>query len=370
MSWSAPRSSSRAWTSRTPTRSSSTGPTRSAWPSSTSSAAASAGPAAAPTPTCSTGAASGSPTRRASGCRPSSTPRSWGRLPDRPVGPRDPRRRQHPRRGAARPRRRRRLRPVHAPAGRGRRGAEGRVRRPAAGRRASGRGRGPAGGRAPAGLVRARDRPEAGAVPAPRPRPIGRRAGRLPPGAGRPVRAAAAAGPAAARGRGAAHGGRERRHRLDLARGGRAGRPAGHAVSGSGRCEPSLRWAATSFVLAATRPASACRATPPDRGAWPNPWWRVCCPQPRSSRSSASARRQRRPPPSAAWFGQTPPSSRNLWAARVARGRELDPGGVRHGQPVGSVAPRVTATTRPPGPRPGRTWDAANEQGDIRRGTP
>ena len=49
--------------------------------------------------------------------------RAGRRFPDRAVRPRDPRRRQHPGRRAARPPGRRRLRPVHAPAGRCGRGA-------------------------------------------------------------------------------------------------------------------------------------------------------------------------------------------------------------------------------------------------------
>ena len=51
--------------------------------------------------------------------------RAGRRLPDRPVGPRDPRRRQHPRRRAVGPHGRGRLRPLLADAGRGGRGAEG-----------------------------------------------------------------------------------------------------------------------------------------------------------------------------------------------------------------------------------------------------
>ena len=54
--------------------------------------------------------------------------RAGRRLPDRALGPRDPRRGQHPRRRAARPHGRGRLRPLHADAGRGRRGGEGRAR--------------------------------------------------------------------------------------------------------------------------------------------------------------------------------------------------------------------------------------------------
>ena len=109
--------------------------------------------------------------------------------------------------------------------------------RPAPGRTSWRRGR-PAGRCPPAGLLRARDRPEARAVPASWARQNCRRAGRVPPGAGRSVRAAAGAGPSAARGSGVAHGRRERRHRLDLARGGRTRRPAGHAVSDSGHASP------------------------------------------------------------------------------------------------------------------------------------
>jgi transcription-repair coupling factor len=65
-----------------------------------------------------------------------------------------------------------------------------------------------------------------------------RRAGRVPPGAGRSVRAAAAAGAEAARGRGACGWPPRRRHRVHLARGGRARRPARHVVTGSGDAGP------------------------------------------------------------------------------------------------------------------------------------
>ena len=53
------------------------------------------------------------------------------RLPDRPVRPRDPRRREHPRRRAVRPHGGGRLRPLLAPAGRGGRGAARRAARAA-----------------------------------------------------------------------------------------------------------------------------------------------------------------------------------------------------------------------------------------------
>ena len=58
------------------------------------------------------------------------------RLPDRAVRPGDPRRRQHPGRGAARPPRGRWLRSVHPHAGRGRRGAARGPRSPRAGQAA------------------------------------------------------------------------------------------------------------------------------------------------------------------------------------------------------------------------------------------
>ena len=59
--------------------------------------------------------------------------RAGRRLPDRAVRPRDPRRGQHPRRGAARASGGGWLRPLHAAAGRGRGGAEGRLRASRAG---------------------------------------------------------------------------------------------------------------------------------------------------------------------------------------------------------------------------------------------
>ena len=123
-SWCARRSSSRGSTSRTPTRSSSTAPTRSGWRSSTSSAAAWAG-RAGPTPTCCTGA------RAAVGRGAQAAPgdlqrvRAGRRVPDRALRPGDPRRGQHPGRRAVRPHGRGRLRPLLADARRGGRGGEG-----------------------------------------------------------------------------------------------------------------------------------------------------------------------------------------------------------------------------------------------------
>ena len=63
-------SSSRASTSRRPTRSSSSAPTCSAWPSCTRSAAASAAPTRSPTRSCSTPTGASSPRRRGTGSRP------------------------------------------------------------------------------------------------------------------------------------------------------------------------------------------------------------------------------------------------------------------------------------------------------------
>ena len=90
------------------------------------------------------------------------------RLPDRAVRPRDPRRRQHPRRRAVGAHGRRRLRPLLAPAGRGGRDAQGVDGGPGADRRgAAGRHR-PAGRGAPARRLRPGRGPEAGALPAAR----------------------------------------------------------------------------------------------------------------------------------------------------------------------------------------------------------
>ena len=111
------------------------------------------------------------------------------RLPDRAVGPRDPRRRQHPRRGAVGPHGRGRVRPVLAAARGGGRGAQGGAResRSRAGR-AAGRHR-PAARGAPARRLRPRGGAEARAVPAARPRPHAGRRGRVPAGGHRPLRA-------------------------------------------------------------------------------------------------------------------------------------------------------------------------------------
>ena len=99
-----------------------------------------------------------------------------GRLPDRALRPGDPRRRQHPRRRAARPHGGRRLRPLHAHAGRGCRGGEGgHGGTPGAHGPHAGQDR-PARGRLPARRLRARGAPEAGALPAPRSRGHRRRA--------------------------------------------------------------------------------------------------------------------------------------------------------------------------------------------------
>ena len=117
------------------------------------------------------------------------------RLPDRAVGPRDPRRRQHPRRRAVAATWRRSA----STSTRGcwprrsrsrRRRCEGRRRD----RRAAAGGHRPAGRRLPARRLRARRGPEAGAVPAAGAGTDRGRPGRLPPGGHRPLRADAAAG--------------------------------------------------------------------------------------------------------------------------------------------------------------------------------
>ena len=148
------------------------------------------------------------------------------RVPDRAVRPRDPRRRQHPRRRAVGPHGGGRLRPLLADAGRGGRGAEG--ARARAGRRSSRRPR-------PWSTCRSRPtcptttsptRPRSssctGGSPGPaRPATWPRSARRSRTGSGRCRRPVAAAH----RGRRAAAGRRGRGRLVDLARGGLAGRP-------------------------------------------------------------------------------------------------------------------------------------------------
>ena len=82
--WSARRSSNRAWTSRTPTRSSSTTPTASAWPSCTSFAAGSGGTSTGPTPTCCCRTPGRSRRSRPSGSRRSRSTRTWARASGSP----------------------------------------------------------------------------------------------------------------------------------------------------------------------------------------------------------------------------------------------------------------------------------------------
>ena len=224
--------------------------------------------------------------------------------------------------------------------------------------RAPGRRRGPAGGRPPAGRLRARDRPEARAVPPPRPRP--ERPASWPPSA-RSWRTGSGrrrAGPAAARGRGAAPGRRERRHRLDLARGGRAGRPARDAVARGGDPGPRPDGPRRRPLRHEPGPHPPAARSRPGPGAWPRPWSRACCPPPRSSvaqrERAAAAQGPHDRSGGRGVSGQTQRSSRNLWAARVGERRcEPDPGGVRHGQPAQFRRTPRQATT-------GRTWDAAN----------
>ena len=181
--------------------------------------------------------------------------RAGRRLPDRPVRPRDPRRRQHPRRRAVRatwppsaststrgcwPRRSRRGRPGARTASRCSR-SRGAVARPAD--------RGP-----PARRLRARRGPEARALPAARPGPDAGRPGRLPPGGHRPVRPAAAAGPPPRRGRRAAAGRRDApASRRSPARTASSSSASGRACRGRRRCGSSRRWAAAS-----ARPPSGC----------------------------------------------------------------------------------------------------------------
>ena len=147
------------------------------------------------------------------------------RVPDRARRPRDPRRRQHPGRRAVGAHGGGRVRPVLAAAGRGRRGGEGAARVPRAGPGGAAGGGGPAGGRAPPRRLRAGRGPEAGALPAARAGADDRRPRRVPPGGHRPLRADAAAGAAAGRGRGAAAVRRVGGRGEPRARGGLAGRP-------------------------------------------------------------------------------------------------------------------------------------------------
>ncbi len=98
-SWWRRRSSRAAWTSPTPTPSSSTRPTTTAWPTCTSSAAGSAGTSTGPTPTCCSTAERGvTPNAAAAAQGDRGVHRAGGRVQDRPARPGDPRGRQHPRR--------------------------------------------------------------------------------------------------------------------------------------------------------------------------------------------------------------------------------------------------------------------------------
>ena len=97
-SWWPRRSSRAAWTSPTPTRSSSTRPTTTAWPTCTSFAAASAATSTAPTPTCcSTATGRSRRTRRERLKAIEEFTELGAGLQDRHARPGDPRRRQHPR---------------------------------------------------------------------------------------------------------------------------------------------------------------------------------------------------------------------------------------------------------------------------------
>ncbi len=204
----------------------------------------------------------------------------------------------------------------------------------------SGRDRRSSGRRPPAGQLRPRDRPEARALSPSRPRPGSRRAGRLPPGAGRPLRAAA--------GRRSSGSSRSSSSawppRTPASPRSRARKATSSSASARcrapRRCGPWRPWAATSSASAPTRPASDCLATRPGPGAWPSRSWPDCCPSHRSSRSSATGPPKRRDGPSSKrQAGLEWPESRNLWAAGVHPGVGSTPGGVRHGQPVASVAP-------------------------------
>ena len=104
------------------------------------------------------------------------------RLPDRPVRPRDPRRREHPRRRAVGPHGGRRVRPLLAAAGRRGRGEQGAARGPRAGPREARRGARPAGRRPSPRRLRPRRGPEARALPPARAGPDDGRHRRVPPG--------------------------------------------------------------------------------------------------------------------------------------------------------------------------------------------
>ena len=117
-SWWRRRSSRAAWTSPTPTPSSSTRPTTTAWPTCTSCAAGSAATSTGPTPTCcSTASRRVTPDGGAAAQGDRGVHRAGGRLQDRHARPGDPRRRQHPRHAAERPHRGGRLRAVLPAAG-------------------------------------------------------------------------------------------------------------------------------------------------------------------------------------------------------------------------------------------------------------
>ena len=231
-----------------------------------------------------------------------------GRLPDRPGRPRDPRCRQHPRRGAVRPHGRRRLRPLHAPPRRGGRGAQGDPRGPRAGagrRRRHGR---PARGRAPPGQLRPRRGPEARALPASRPRPDRGRSRGLPPGGRRPLRTAAAARPPPRGGRRAPPRRGGGRDRLARPRGGPARRPIRERALARGGDAPRRRARPCPASGPGTSPSpparsgSAPRATPPGRGPSRRRSWRASRRRAKGGRAvvarpSSRARRGDRPSP-------------------------------------------------------------------------
>ena len=191
--WWRRRSSRAAWTSPTPTPSSSTRPTTTAWPTCTSCAAASAVTSTGPTPTCCWTATADHADGGAAAEGDRGVYGAGRRLQDRHARPGDPRRRQHPRHPAERPHRGGRLRDVLPAAGE--RGAQ--LKKQPLQHAAGGDGRS-----AVAGVLAARLRGGAAACGSrciagwrgPQPGP----AGRFPPGAARPLRPAAGAGRVAA----------------------------------------------------------------------------------------------------------------------------------------------------------------------------